>query len=358
MFRLLIFLLFSILFFSCGEVSKVATASKEKFNSNGDKKLSLPLDKKVFIGKCNEYLMENKNVSEYLLNYLCNQHCGYSCLNLYHLRKDETLLNRALEYMSNECENNIKSSCLILGDYFLKDNKPDKAKSYFIKGCNLNSGEACYKLSLINKSPVDEFLLKSCNLGFFKACFNLGAYYYKQKDFDKSVKFLEKSCEKNLLKACYLLSKIYLKDKKDIDMAIQYLDKSCKLNSSSACLYIGYMYYSGKEVKKDKNKALKYFKYACDNLKSSKGCSLTGIIYYRKRDYINSVCYLNRGCSLKDGSGCLSLSLLLIKGEIFNKNPRLAMDYLKLAKKYGVDRDILNYLCKSGLKAACKEEEE
>ncbi len=355
MFRILILFLTIFLTFSCGEVSKSKSINKSKVLKENIKSDFLSVDKKIFIQKCNDYLIETKENNSYLLNYLCKQECGYSCLKAFRITDNQEFLKRSLFLLSNECKNGIATSCLILGDYYSKLNNKDKAIEYYSKGCDLNNSVSCYRLAYIDKKSSANHLLKACKLDYPKACFDLGALYYKKNDYMNAEKFLDKSCNLKYTKGCYLLAKIYLKDSKNIDKALNYLDKSCKLDIENACLYIGYVYYSGKGVKKDKNKALEYFKYACDKLNSGKGCSLSGIIFYGKKESINSICYLKKGCDLKDGSGCLSLSLLFMKGEIFNKNPNKALYYLNLAKDYGVRNDIMQYLCKAGLKEACSK---
>ena len=78
----------------------------------------------------------------------------------------------------------------------------------------------------------------------------------------------------------------------------------CK--TGAECVDLGFKYITGKDVKQDDFKAVKFFQKACD-LNFRGGCSFLGLMYGKgkdvKQDDFKAVKFYQKACDLNDGSG-------------------------------------------------------
>jgi len=90
----------------------------------------------------------------------------------------------------------------------------------------------------------------------------------------------------------------------------------CK--TGAECVDLGFKYITGKDVKQDDFKAVKFFQKACD-LNFRGGCSFLGLMYGKgkgvKQDDFKAVKFYQKACDLNDGSGCSNLGLMYEKGK-------------------------------------------
>lgn len=88
---------------------------------------------------------------------------------------------------------------------------------------------------------------------------------------------LDNDCERGIVESCYKLGEIYfegsvhLEVKKDINKAISFYKKACDSNAYKACMKIANIYNLGTEIQKSETFAIRYYKKACDG-KYALGC--------------------------------------------------------------------------------------
>lgn len=119
--------------------------------------------------------------------------------------------------------------------------------------------------------------IKNCNNGNARSCYILGAFYDKQQDFKKSMKFYE---------------------------------KACKNDYADACVILGIFYENGKGIKQDYKKAEKLYQKACasfdnGNVLSLYGCHNLGVLYKKapsgiKQDLQAANTLFAKACKTKD----------------------------------------------------------
>ena len=76
---------------------------------------------------------------------------------------------------------------------------------------------------------------------------------------------------------------------------------------------IGFKYVTGKDVKRDDFKALKFYQKACD-LNDGSGCFNLGVMYKKgkgvKQDDLKALKFYQKACDLNYGSGCSNLGVM------------------------------------------------
>lgn len=103
-----------------------------------------------------------------------------------------------------------------------------KAKAYWKKGCELNSGSACttYAMVLEDEEEMLSVLKKACTLGNENGCLTYRGIVKNKK--------LKEECIKGSIKSCTALAgEIFLAG--DYDNSIGLLDLSCEEGSKEAC---------------------------------------------------------------------------------------------------------------------------
>lgn len=151
----------------------------------------------------------------------------------------------------------------------------------------------------------------SASKGFVKACFNLGAMYFNGNgvpiNYKKAYYYLNLSIKKrhSALSTSYFFlgNKFYLDGKygkKNIKKGIKYLEIAAKKNCVRSQFLLA-NYYDAEtkkvyNVKKNKNKAFKYYKMTADN-KFVPGLTITALLYARgigvKKNIKKATKYLN-----------------------------------------------------------------
>ena len=143
-------------------------------------------------------------------------------------------------------------------------------------------------------------------------------------------------------------------------------DAECKKGDIESCLELGIMYYTGKEIAKDHEKALKIFKPLCEetvktcplfskiilsekieggiedalyiltqSCKSgdAKSCAKLGILYNDgkkvKKDSIKADYYFNKACEEGEGTACGVVGAAYLKGEGYKKDINKAISMFK-----------------------------
>ena len=85
----------------------------------------------------------------------------------------------------------------------------------------------------------------------------------------------------------------------------------CK--TGAECVDLGFKYITGKDVKQDDFKAVKFFQKACD-LNSGDGCSFLGLMYGKgkgvRKSNTKALKYYGKACDLELALGCKNYARL------------------------------------------------
>lgn len=133
--------------------------------------------------------------------------------------------------------------------------------------------------------------------------YNLGSIYYNglgvEKDIDRAIYYFEKSLEIKPTVSAFLLGIIYYSEKINYELAFKYfniastIDLQNSKNKSILYYYFGEMYSNGHGIKKDTNKAIKYY-IQSDELGNEEACEKLGIIFLNNQEYFYAIKYLKK----------------------------------------------------------------
>ncbi len=99
-----------------------------------------------------------------------------------------------------------------------------------------------------------------------KELVDLGMLSYDKQDFSKARKYFEKACELNSGGGCGSLGDLYENDQgveKDLIKATYFYSKACELKESFGCGALGMLYEFGQGVEKNLTKAAYFYSKAC-----------------------------------------------------------------------------------------------
>lgn len=174
----------------------------------------------------------------------------------------------------------------LIKEAFVKIQDTDKAIKYIKKAIDLGNILGYEVLGMIYRDKNDISAAKyyynlGCEKGEYTSCNNIGWLYKNEKDYKNAKKYLELACSKN---------------NKDVDSKIR------------SCGNLGDMYQKGLGVLHSYQKAVEYYKIACD-LKSAFSCALLAGIYAEgginvKQDFSIAKQYAGKACNLGMQEAC------------------------------------------------------
>ncbi len=130
---------------------------------------------------------------------------------------------------------------------------------------------------------------------------------------------------------------------KDIDKAISYYEKTSMMGDTEAMLALGNLYDEGKEVAKDKLKALHYYQMAADKDDSHGSYNAGRLLLEQDINNVQEALYYLEIASEKGiGMASLTISNLYYYGVGIQKDIDQAIDYCKLAIKQGTNEGYNN----------------
>lgn len=176
---------------------------------------------------------------------------------------------------------------------------------------------------------------KQCEAKNYVACWVVGTLlHYEQEQYSEAKKYYEMVCDKANSKdsyqmelingrmgpklpvitsmqiSCDKLGKYYhngLGVRQSYEKALQYWKKACDLGNGGGCFLTGGAYYNGKGVKKDLKTAIKFFAKSCE-LEYGGGCDMLGASYYYgvgiKQNLSNAKELFGKACDLGKQDGC------------------------------------------------------
>ena len=115
-------------------------------------------------------------------------------------------------------------------------------------------------------------------------------------------------------------------DQGDYERAFELFMKGASLNDNSCMTNIGYYYDIGRYVRKDKNKALCWYKHA---YKQNEICSPLniGIIYQEKKQWKRALWWFHKAVAMGNIDGNYHIAMYYHKGRGVKKNIKKAIKY-------------------------------
>ena len=185
---------------------------------------------------------------------------------------------------------------------------------------------------------------RQCDAKNYAACSIVGGLHFEQKQYSKAKKYFEMICDKANSKDtfqmelidgsmgqkapaiigmqifCNELGRFYddgLGVRQSYEKALHYYKKACDLGNGESCAFAGGAYNFGKGVQKDLKTAIKFFTKSCE-LEFGGGCNLLGASYYYgvgiKQNLLNAKELFGKACDLGEQDGCDKYKELKEKG--------------------------------------------
>ncbi len=206
--------------------------------------------------------------------------------SVYECDKDTCYELGALYLLGGQSGSNTKNNP------FVKIQDTNKAIQYIKKAIDLGNILGYDALGMIYRDKNDISTAKyyynlGCEKGEYTSCNNIGWLYKNEKDYKNAKKYLELACSKN---------------NKDVDSKIR------------GCGNLGEMYQKGLGVLHSYQKAVEYYKIACD-LKSAFACVIIASIYAKggfdiKQNFSIEKQYAGRACNLGMQEACEAYKML------------------------------------------------
>jgi len=190
---------------------------------------------------------------------------------------------------------------LLMFSSFLFGTTIEKGFEYFKKGNYIAAFDVLVdKLNNDkNINKIVRFLEKSCQDDNYYGCAGLAGIYAK-KDKARAFNLADKACKHNNYYGCVVLGMFYKygigvnKNEKKyfqlINKASVLAGKECKKGNVDSCLAIAVAYANGSLIRRDYNKAIKFYEKACKN-GDQNICMLLGLVYEDKFIHIRRIIY-------------------------------------------------------------------
>ena len=167
------------------------------------------------------------------------------------------------------------------------------------------------------------------------ACWIVGELHYKQKQYGKAKKYYEMVCDKANSKDSYQVEMI--------DGRLMATFSNTAFMMQLACRDLARFYYNGLGVKKDYDKAFKYFEKDCsfsgvESRSGAQSCAMVGSAYYlgkgTKEDLKLAKNYFEKSCKMESEIGCYGL------GEIYQFGNGVPQNLSKAKELFGKACDL------------------
>ena len=188
-------------------------------------------------------------------------------------------------------------------------------------------------IKLNNEINYTHSLKKLANQNNTYACYELGLNFHEKKEYQKSYNYFKIAADKNHPKANYYIAKMLLNGtlgsnaKEDINEALKYATKATQLGNIEANNLIGLIYL---RYKKDKEKAIYYFKIAADK-EYPYAYNNLGILKEKEKVYQQAFDYYLKSAKLEEGWACNKIAEFYRQGIGTPKNQNKAFYYYNLA---------------------------
>jgi TPR repeat protein len=213
--------------------------------------------------------------------------------------------------LEQSCNNHNATSCHKIGyTYFWGEDVVPKdeneAKKYYALACDkYNFTKSCKELAFMYHQDSDDinklkYAIKSCDGGIYGACTDAGSIYrYSEISYNQLAGAVQAG-----EKLDYYLSKGFVPQ--NINKAIFYFKKACDNGIIEGCYDLGLLYDGDKNMR-DFKKASIYFEKACDK-HNDRACYYLGLAYKEgkgvEQDAIKAKGYLKKSCELGNSFAC------------------------------------------------------
>ncbi|MDL0089323.1 tetratricopeptide repeat protein [Campylobacter gastrosuis] len=153
-------------------------------------------------------------------------------------------------------------------------------------------------------------LEKECENGVVKSCNLAGGQYYNgsfeaKQDYEKALKYFTKACEakedsEDKFSSCFQLGNMYFFDQgveKNPKKAVELYKKACDGKEGYGCDGLAVAYYNGIGVKKDEVKATAMFRNYCDENNRVFSCNMFATII-ENSDKQKALIYYKKACDI------------------------------------------------------------
>jgi len=193
----------------------------------------------------------------------------------------------------------------------------------------------CLTIFLLHAQPNT---ILTCEQGNKDDCNDRGVTYGVKGEFGKAFTLYKKACALNSSRGCFNLGFMCMNGqgvKKDFVMAVQYLERAMDLGEYRlATTNLGFIYAIGYDkLKKDKIKALHYFKVGCEKY-SDLACNSAGRLEEKNKHDSKALYYYKRGCVLRNAESCLRYGVSLYTGRGDKQNKEVALRAFSLGCKF------------------------
>ena len=194
----------------------------------------------------------------------------------------------------------------------------------------------CFLIHLLQAQPNTIF---NYGEGNKDDCNDRGVAYGEKGEFGKAFPLYKKACDLNSSRGCSNLGFMYMNGqgvKRDFVMAVQYLEKGFTLGDYHlAATNLGIIYARGYgEIKKDKIKAMLYFRQGCEKF-SRISCANLAVLKDENDDSVKAFYYYERACILGDGKSCFRFGVGRYYGRGIKVNKEESLRAFFLGCKYG-----------------------
>ena len=226
--------------------------------------------------------------------------------------------------------------------------------------------------AFLNKEKALELYIQAAERNYIPAIHKVAGFYYRGEVVDKNLKerlvWLTKAAEmgdadaqnkvgvcyhdgngtiQNSEKAVYWYVKaanqgnthamnnlrILYSNQDNIEESLKWTRMGAE-NGQIECQYeLGNAYNDGEGLKEDKDQAAYWFKMAADNGHKN-ACNKLAVIYHNKKDYAQTMYYLNKAVELGDENAFYNLGFSYEQGHGTEKNYAKAENYYKKALEY------------------------
>ncbi len=257
-----------------------------------------------------------------------------------HVKNNKNIIT-TLNENSSKCDADNGDACYSLAGFYRQGwgvkKDLNKARSLFLKACNLNQYEACHNAAVMyakghgaSKDPQQAFDLyeKSCMGGLAIGC-NRGGLLYMQaanptaEQTRKAENLFNISCDLKNSDGCKF-AKLFsdARDGKDTSRSLyeSEFEYQCYEGDYASCQTQAERYMHGNGPVKDVSKAADFYNRACLGGNIGKACHQLGLMLIPGKSNAGnlkkSLAYFDHGCSSKYEDSCQALASIYLLGQV------------------------------------------
>ncbi|OHT02740.1 hypothetical protein TRFO_30048 [Tritrichomonas foetus] len=307
------------------------------------------LEIKELIDKYKSVKYENRKDIQFLIDFasngnsVCQFLLGMIYMSGYGVEKDK---EKSLEWYKMAAEQNQPDALCNLGLYYFNEVKDlKKAKSFFIRGANLQHVKSIVNLAALyqKKGKLEKaftLFLNAADQGNVTAQRNVGLCYFKgtgvNPSHEKAFKYTEMASENGDSRSLYQLGCFYSKGigiSINLEKAFKLYKKASNLNNFRAQFSLANCYLKGIGTQKDISKAIFWFKKSSKEGELAQSMYSLGKIYsgpndYEHKNYTKAIKWFRKALEKGVNVSLLALEMIYKDKNSEYTNPQKALDLL------------------------------